>query len=284
MTMRTGGYDRGRFRHAPRRLSAVVAAAVTVLAGATACTSAPVDPTASCTAEPARPPGQPGSAEVLLVLSEGYARTVLYTDGWMVVPAGENAGAASAGNAGAAVLARAPMMAPPPSAGSRWQPAYLGECEVQAIAELAAAELSSDADLGKPMVTDASTTSVTYYGGDEPARTSAYALGHEDPGSELSRSDEHGREVLQGLVAALDEATLIDDVLPVQAVQVTGSLDQAEPTGWPGPPLQELLAGDECGRLTGQQARDVLEFLRTTDQHLYPLRARVVPPGMQACT
>lgn len=253
------------------RAIALGAAAVTVLAGMTACSPSPVDPTADCTDAGSQPAGEPGSAEILLT-SGGY---VLYEDGWMVVSADQGGGAVHA--------MQVPLMASPPPAGDLWQPAYLGNCQLDAVDALAAEELT-EGDLGQPMVTDASTTSVTYYGGDEPVRSSAYALGHEGFGDELSRAHQQGREVLKGLIAALDEATVTGEVLPIDTLQVTGEVGEPEPEGWPGPPLAELLGDEGCGELTGQQAQDVHEYLsERTYQDVGWLRADVLAPGRSAC-
>src|SRR5699024_4909070 len=136
-------------------------------------------------------------------------------------------------------------------AGDRWQPAYLGSCQLDGIDTVAAEQLV-EGDLGQPMVTDASTTSVTYYGGEEPVHSSAYAL-EAGASDRLSRSDQQGREGLKGRMAALDEATITGEVLPVETVRVLGEVDEPEPEGWPGPPLADLLA-DGCGEPTGEQA------------------------------
>ena len=256
------------------RAIAVGAAAAGVLAGLTACSPHPVDPTEDCTDAGTQPPGEPGSAEILLTAG-GH---VLYEDGWMVVSADQGGG-------GPAVQAmQVPLMAPAPPAGNLWQPAYLGSCQLDAIAALAAEEFTEDAELGQPMVTDASTTSVTYYGGDEPVRVRAYALGHEGAGDGLSRADEQGREVLKGLLAALEEAPVTGGVLPIETVQVAGEVGEPEPEGWPGPPLTELLGDDGCGELTGQQAQDVHAYLsERTHEDVGWLRVDVLAPGMTAC-
>lgn len=255
------------------RTAALSLAGLFVVAGVAACSTSPIDPTEDCTDAGSQPVGEPGSAEVLLT-SGGY---VLYADGWMVIAADED-DAASAANA-----VRVPTMAPPPPAGNPWQPAYLGSCQLDAVDALAAEELV-EGDLGQPMVTDASTASVTYYGGDEPVRSSAYALGNESSGDRLSRTDKQGREVLKGLISALGEATVTGEVLPVETVQVTGDLEDGQPEGWPGPPLAEVLGDEGCGELTGQVARDAHEYLR---EHTYEdvgwLRATVVAPGQSAC-
>lgn len=243
--------------------------------GLAACSDEPVDPTAECSGNGQVPAGEPGAAEVLLTTSRGH---VLYADGWMVVPAEDGARATLA-------AVQVPLMAPPPPTGDLWQPAYLGSCQVAGIDALAAEELDDGADLGQPMVTDASTTSVTYYGGDGVVRTSAYALGHEGTGDGLSRDQRHGRAVLEGLIDALDEATATGDVLPIETLQVVGEAGEPEPEGWPGPPLDELLGDDECGELTGEEALEVYEFLseRTHDDVGW-LRATVVAPGLPACS
>ena len=254
------------------RAVALGAAAVTVLAGMAACSSpSPIDVTEDCTDAGSQPAGEPGSAEVLLTTS-GY---VLYADGWMVVAADEGPDAGHA--------MQVPMMAPPDPAGDRWQPAYLGSCQLEAVDTLAAEELV-EGDLGDLMVTDVTSTTVTYYGGEEPVSSSAYALGHEGAGDGLSRSDKHGREVIKALLAALDEAPATGDVLPVETVQVSGDLEDGEPDGWPGPPLAELLGDDGCGELTGEDARKVYEYLseRTYDDVGW-LRVSVVAPGRTAC-
>ncbi|WP_147915521.1 hypothetical protein [Ruania zhangjianzhongii] len=235
----------------------------------TACSPSPIDPTEDCTDAGSQPAGEPGSAEVLLT-SSGY---VLYADGWMVITAEDEASAANA--------MRVPLMAPAPPAGDRWQPAYLGSCQLEAVDALAAEELV-EGDLGDPIVTDASTTTITYYGGEEPVSSSAYALGSES--SDLSRADQQGREVLKALIAALDEATVTGDVLPVETVRVNGEVGEPEPEGWPGPPLAELLGDDGCGELTGQQALDVYEYLgERTHADVGWLRVTVVAPGQSAC-
>lgn len=255
------------------RAIALGAAAVTVLAGMTACTSPePIDVTEDCTDAGSRPAGEPGSADVLLT-SSGY---VLYADGWMVISADESAGTTNA--------MRVPFMAPPEPAGDLWQPAYLGSCQVAAIDAVAAEELTDGEDLGQPMITDVSSTSVTYYGGDEPVSTSAYALGHEGSGDGLTRAQQQGREVLKGLLAALDEATVTGEVLPIETLRVSGEVGEPEPQGWPGPPLADLLDADGCGELTGQQAQDVYEYLsERTHEDVGWLRGSVVAPGMSAC-
>jgi len=251
-----------------------VLAGLLLTLGLAACTPDPVDPTAECSGNGDVPSGEPGAAEVLLATSRGH---VLYADGWMVVPAEDGARATLA-------AVQVPLMAPPPPTGELWQPAYVGSCQVAGIEAVAAEQLVDGADLGQPMVTDASTTSVTYYGGDAVVRTSAYALGHEGSGDGLSRVQRQGRAVLEGLIAALEEATATGEVLPIETLQVIGEDGAPEPEGWPGPPLDGLLGDDECGELTGQEALDVYEFLseRTHDDVGW-LRATVVAPGMSAC-
>lgn len=236
----------------------------------TACSPSAIDPTEDCTDPGSQPTSELGSAEILLS-SSGY---VLYADGWMVISEDEGPGAVQA--------MQVPLMVPPDPAGNRWQPAYLGSCQLEAVDTLAAEELV-EGDLGQPMVTDAGTTTVTYYGGEEPVSSSAYALGHEG-GDGVSRSEKQGREVLKALLAALDEATVTGDVLPVETVQVHGDLEDGEPDGWPGPPLAELLGDDGCGELTGEEAREVYEYLseRTYDDVGW-LRVSVVAPGRTAC-
>lgn len=252
---------------------ALGAAAVTVLAGMTACSATPIEPTEDCTDVGSPPAGEPGQAEVLLT-SSGY---VLYADGWMVVAA-EDAGTDAAVNA-----MRVPMMAPPDPAGDRWQPAYLGSCQLEAVDTLAAEELV-EGNLGDLMVTDVTSTTITYYGGDEPVSSSAYALGHEGAGDGLSRSDKRGREVIKALLAVLEEAPVTGDALPVETIQVTGDPEDGDPDGWPGPPLAELLDDDGCGELTGEDARQVYAYLsERTYEDVSWLRATVVAPGRTAC-
>lgn len=263
---------RRRIRSRLGRALTLGTATVIVLAGMTACSSpSPIDATEDCTDVGSQPTSELGSAEILLS-SSGY---LLYADGWLVVSADEGPDAAHA--------MQVPMMAPPDPAGSRWQPAYLGSCQLEAVDSLAAEELV-EGELGSPMVTDVTSTTVTYYGGEEPVRSSAYALGHESSGDGLSRSDKHGREVIKALLAALDEAPLTGDVLPVETVQVSGEVEEGEPDGWPGPPLAELLDAEGCGELTGEDAREVYDYLseRTYDDVGW-LRVSVVPPGRTAC-
>lgn len=260
-----------RDRSSAGRGIALAAAGVTVLAGITACSPSAIDPTEDCTDAGSQPASELGSAEILLA-SSGY---ILYADGWMVVSADEGSDAGHA--------MQVPMMAPPDPAGDRWQPAYLGSCQLEAVDTLAAEELV-EGDLGDLMVTDASSTTVTYYGGEEPVSSSAYALGDEGAGDGLSRSDKHGREVIKALLAALDEAPIAGDVLPVETVQVSGDLEDGEPDGWPGPPLAELLGDEGCGELTGEQAREVYEYLSERTYHdVGWLRVSVVAPGRTAC-
>ena len=268
----TSPRERSRVGHA---MASAVAVA-SVLVGLTACSPSPIDVTEDCTDAGTQPAGEPGTAEVLLTASGGY---VLYADGWMVVSADQGGG-------GPAVQAmQVPLMAPPVPAGNLWQPAYLGSCQVAAIDALAAEELTDGEDLGSPMITDSPTTSVTYYGGEEPVRSGAYALGDEAPGDGLSRAQQQGREVLKGLIAALDEATVTGEVLPIETVRITNDVGEPEPPGWPGPPLEELLGDTGCGELTGQQAVAVYEYLsERTHADVGWLRATVVAPGMTACS
>lgn len=262
-----------------RRTATAVLCGAFLALGVSACNPEPMDPTAECSGTEEKPAGEPGSAEVLLTV--GNARgtrlltTVLYADGWVLTLAEEAPGAVNA--------LTAPRMAPPPPAGRPWQPAYLGSCQLDGIADLADEELAADADLGDVPITDQATTVVTYYGGVQPAVTSAYGLGQEE-GADLSRAEQHGRAVLTGLLDALDEATPVGDVLPVETVQVTGDAGGQEPVGWPGPPLAELFVEDSCGELTGEQARSVLDYLTSTDEEVGRLRAEVVPPGLPACS
>lgn len=258
----------------------MVALAAMLTAGLAGCApTEAVDPTEGCGAAGSPPPGEPGSAEVLLTVASApgtrLLSIVLYTDGWVLLAADLSSPAVNA--------LTVPLMAPPPPAGRPWQAAYVGSCQLDGIAELAAEELATDADLGDPQITDQSTTLVTYYGGASPAVTRAYALGAEE-GSRLSRADRQGRAVLTGLIAALRDATRTGEVLPVERVQVTGDIEDGEPAGWPGPPLAELLVvEDYCGELTGEEARTVLEYLSSTEEDVGWLRAEVVPPGLPAC-
>ena len=118
---------RRRIRSRLGRALTLGTATVIVLAGMTACSSpSPIDATEDCTDVGSQPTSELGSAEILLS-SSGY---LLYADGWLVVSADEGPDAAHA--------MQVPMMAPPDPAGSRWQPAYLGSCQLEAVDTLAA--------------------------------------------------------------------------------------------------------------------------------------------------
>lgn len=247
----------------------------------TACSPGPVDPTADCTDEGSPPPGEPGSAEVLLTVGNATGTslltTVLYADGWVLTLDGED---------GSAVMALGlPMMAPSPPAARQWQPGYLGACQLEAVTELAADELTPDSDLGDPTITDQATTVVTYYGGETPATTSAYALGQEDDAGGLSRADEAGREVLKGIIGALYDAPSAGELLEVETVQLISNGDVDLPADWPGPPLADVIAaGEDCGELTGQEARDVFEYVADGGEDIDALRLEVMPPGLPTCS
>ncbi|WP_147915522.1 hypothetical protein [Ruania zhangjianzhongii] len=262
-----------------RRSAAAVLTGALLALGLSACSPGPVDPTADCSDNGSPPPGEPGSAEVLLTAGNATGTslltTVLYADGWVLTLAGEE-------ESGLNALAP-PMMAPTPPAARQWQPAYLGSCQLEAVAGLAAEELDEDQRLGSPQITDRASTIVTYYGGDRPTTATAYALGQEE-GSDLSRSDEAGREVLKGVIAALDEAPAEGDLLAVETVQVIISGPEADlPTDWPGPSRADMIpAGERCGELTGQDARDVFDYVAGDD--IDALRLEVMPPGLPTCT
>ena len=247
--------------------------------GLGACSPEPVDPTADCSGDGASPPGEPGSAEVLLTVGndDGSSQLtgVLYADGWVLTLDGVDHGAVTA--------LHAPMRAPTPPAARQWQPAYLGSCQLDAVRELAADELAADLDLGDVPITDQARTVVTYYGGEQPSTATAYALGSED-GSDLSTDEAAGREVLKGIIAALQKAPADGELLGVETVQLIAHGEVELPPDWPGPPLADIIPADDfCGELTGEQARAVFDFVAGGGGDLDALRLEVLPPGLPAC-
>ena len=243
------------------------------------CSSGPVQPTADCADVGDPPAGAPGSAEVLLTVGQATGTrlltTVLYADGWVLTLDGEDASMLMA--------VGLPMMAPSPPTARQWQPGYLGACQLEAVAELAADELDRDRDLGDLQITDQASTVVNYYAGEHPTATRAYALGHEE-GTMLSRSEQEGREVLKGIIAALYDAPEQGMSLEVETVQLLGSPEVDLPADWPGPPLAEVIVVDDyCGELTGAEARRVVEYLNDRQEPLPSPRVEVMPPGLPTC-
>lgn len=263
-----------------RRTVAGVLTAALLALGLSACSPGPVDPTADCTSPGSSPPGEPGSTEALLTVGNATGTSlmtmVLYADGWVLTLDGEDSSAVAA--------LRPALMAPAPPAARQWQAAYLGTCQLEAVTELAAEELAADQDLGDVPITDQADTVVTYYGDDGPTTASAYGLGHED-GGDLSRSDEAGREVLKGIIAALDEAPEDGEPLGVETVQLITNGRVDLPADWPGPPLTEIIDDDEnCGALTGPEATEVFEYVAESGDDIEALRLEVMPPGLPTCT
>ncbi|HIZ36848.1 MAG TPA: hypothetical protein H9815_13825 [Candidatus Ruania gallistercoris] len=257
-------------------------AAAAVLTGAMlalgACSPEAEDPTADCTDQGSPPPGEPGAAEVLLTVGndDGSSQltAVLYADGWVLTLDGEDMSAVTA--------LQPPMMAPTPPEARQWQPAYLGSCQLEEVTGLAAEELDQDQDLGDPQITDQASTIVTYYGGEQPATTRAYALGRDGAG--LSSSDQAGREVLQGIITALAEAPSDGDLLEVETVQLISNGEVDLPPDWPGPPLADIIGDDEiCGELTGQEAQEAFGYIADGGD-IDALRLEVLPPGLPTCT
>ena len=263
-----------------RRALGGVLIGVLLVLGGSACSPDAVDPTAECTDQGAPPPGEPGSADVLLTVGHASGTsmltTVLYADGWLLTLDGADASTLMA--------LGLPRMTPSTPAARQWQPGYLGACQQAAVAELAAEELAEDQDLGEPQITDQASTVVNYYGGERPTAARAYALGHEE-GTRLSPSDKAGREVLKGIIDALYEAPETGELLDVETVQLLGSPDVDVPSDWPGPPLAEIIEADAyCGVLSGPEARELFEYLATSDESIDSPRLEVMPPGLPTCT
>lgn len=252
---------------------------VLVALGLTACSREVVDPTADCSDEGSSPPGEPGSAEVLLTVGQASGTrmltTVLYADGWLLTLDGEDASTLMALDL--------PLMAPTPPTARQWQQGYLGSCQLAEVTDLAAQELAADQDLGEPGITDQATTVVTYYGGEQPTTARAYALGQEDD-TGLSPADTAGRDVLKGIIAALYEAPSEGELLDVETVQLLGSPSAELPGDWPGPPLTEIIAADEdCGALSGPEAGELFDYVTSSDEPL-DVRLEVLPPELPSCT
>lgn len=248
--------------------------------GVSACSPAAVDPTADCTDQGSPPPGEPGSADVLLTVGHASGTsmltTVLYADGWLLTLDGEDASTLMA--------LGLPKTTPSPPGARQWQPGFLGSCQLEAVAELAAEELAEDQDLGEPQITDQASTVVNYYGGEQPTAVRAYALGHEEV-TTLSPSDRAGREVLMGIIGALYEAPETGELLDVETVQMLGSPDVDVPSDWPGPPLAEVIEADTyCGALSGPEARELFEYFTTSDEPFASPRLEAMPPGLPTCT
>lgn len=266
-----------RARGAPRAATVLIAALV--LAGVAAClpVSHP-DPTQDCAGPGAQPPGEPGDGTVLLTVGGGGSeQLVLYSDGWVLSQSDGPGQSEASGQAGAMV---APLWAPAPPSDHRWQPAYLGACQLDEIRDLAQQELDEDADLGHPDVTDAGTTVATYYEGDETTKVSAYALGYGDSG--VSRADRRSRAALTALIDVLAQAPQTGETLPVQRIQISLRFQRRVPSDWPGPPMEEILQGEDCGVVTGAEARELHEYL-TTDYSDTDIMLAVLPPGMPGC-
>ena len=168
-------------------------------------------------------------------------------------------------------------------------------CVLADFAELAA-ELRgiaerTDGDLGDLMVTDQSTTSVTY-GVDDPFSVWAYGLGGErEYPHGLSREEVRGREVMLDMQRLLQENASDAALLPLEQIEgvelsvYSSEAPELDET-WPLGPLEAILTQRDgtCGVVAGENAQTLLEAFGTDDfDEPYGVSVRVLTAEMEAC-
>ncbi|SEE87345.1 hypothetical protein [Ruania alba] len=268
-----------------RRHGAAATAAAVLVMTLTGCglldSSGPALPTESCPPAGSPSEGAPGAADPLVTVAVGQGPQdlthVLYEDGWVLSLAEATPEALAA--------VRLPRYVPSPydDGPMAWQIGYLGECAMEQVTDLAESVVTENARFGDPMITDQPTTYVTRYGSGEPVRVQAYALGREADASGLDRGEQDAREGLIALRDIAADAVPTGEVLEVTTLSVRGDPEYNLPSGWPGPPLKEILGSEPCGELVGDDAQAVYDYLLGEPDDLGWTKVAVVPPGIPAC-
>lgn len=237
-----------------------------------------------------RTAGEPGQAEPLLVFgSLGFAPTIVYTDGAVVVPddALGDAAAAAAESAAAALVAAPPRMMPGyhGEQPGGFEAGWLSDCELDVVVERAEDLFTDDLDVGMPQVTDSGSTEFSYDG-----RTiSAYAFSRGAPTewNDLSREQQQARQSLADLWTTVEDGAEITGPVAVERVFVYsyGPVADDDVEDWPLSTAPSEIA--RCTTVTDATEVEALlsrlddgPLLRSEDWRLAVL---VAAPGVPDC-
>lgn len=215
-----------------------------------ACTGEPrPEPQLSCDPD-TRSAGRPGDADPMLVLGDpGYAPTIVYADGAVVVPLGaEDATAAGGRGSGRVATVRVPLMAPGyggPEPGG-FVGGSLPDCQLEKVIARADALFTADVDFGDPPVTDQASTEVVYDG--RSVSVYAFNRSHPDEYGGLSADEQRARDDLAVLWNLVESSARLGDELPIERLHVhldsPGDIGDGEVVDWPlDTPLSELVTG-----------------------------------------